>query len=277
MKAALLQITSSDDPVENLSMVRGMVRDAVAQGAEFVLTPEVSNCVSTSRSHQKEVLEPEEGNSFLAGMVEEAKAQGVWLLLGSIGVQTGDEDGRFANRSFLISPTGEIAGWYDKIHMFDVDVSKEESYRESAGYRPGDRAVVADAGFAKIGMTICYDLRFAKLYRVLAHAGAQILTIPAAFSPITGKAHWEPILRTRAIETGCFVMAPAQCGTHKASKGKERSTHGHSMVVAPWGEVLLDAGTEPGVYCVDLDLPAIDDARRRVPSLTHDREFTLAQ
>jgi predicted amidohydrolase len=275
MKIALLQITSSDQPSDNLTMVRGMVRDAVAQGAEFVLTPEVTNCVSTSRSHQNAVLEPAEGNSFLAGMIEEATAQAVWLLVGSIGVKTGDADGRFANRSFLISPEGEIAGWYDKIHMFDVEVTPEETYRESDGYRPGDRAVVADAGFAKIGMTICYDLRFARLYRVLAHAGAQILTVPAAFSPVTGKAHWEPILRTRAIETGCFVVAPAQCGTHAASRGKARATHGHSLVVAPWGEVLLDAGTEPGVYLVDIDLDAIEDARRRVPSLTHDREFTL--
>ncbi len=277
MKAALLQITSSDQPDDNLQMLRGMVRDAAAQGAGFVLTPEVSNCVSTSRSHQEAVLEPEEGNTFLAGMIEEARAQGVWLLLGSIGVKTGDADGRFANRSFLISPQGEIAGWYDKIHMFDVDVSETETYRESAGYRPGDRAVVADAGFAKIGMSICYDLRFARLYRVLAHAGAQILTIPAAFSPVTGAAHWESILRARAIETGCFVLAPAQCGTHAASTGKQRSTHGHSLVVAPWGEVLLDAGTEPGVYCVDLDMAAVAEARRRVPSLTHDREFTLDQ
>lgn len=275
MKIALLQITSSDQPSDNLPMVRGMIRDAVAQGAEFVLTPEVTNCVSTSRSHQNAVLEPAEGNSFLAGMIEEAIAQSVWLLVGSIGVKTGDADGRFANRSFLISPEGEIAGWYDKIHMFDVEVTPEETYRESDGYRPGDRAVVADAGFAKIGMTICYDLRFARLYRVLAHAGAQILTVPAAFSPVTGKAHWEPILRTRAIETGCFVVAPAQCGTHAASRGKARATYGHSLVVAPWGEVLLDAGTEPGVYLVDIDLDAIEDARRRVPSLTHDREFTL--
>lgn len=233
MKAALLQITSSDQPDDNLQMLRGMVRDAAAQGAGFVLTPEVSNCVSTSRSHQEAVLEPEEGNTFLAGMIEEARAQGVWLLLGSIGVKTGDADGRFANRSFLISPQGEIAGWYDKIHMFDVDVSETETYRESAGYRPGDRAVVADAGFARIGMSICYDLRFARLYRVLAHAGAQILTVPAAFSPVTGAAHWEPILRARAIETGCFVLAPAQCGTHAASTGKQRSTYGHSLVVAP--------------------------------------------
>lgn len=277
MKLALLQITSSDQPSENLETVRSMIRDAVAQGAEFVLTPEVTNCVSTSRSHQKQVLEPEDGNIFLTAIRDEAKAQGVWILLGSIGVQTSDEDGRFANRSFLISPRGDVAGWYDKIHMFDVEVTPEETYRESDGYRPGDRAVVADAGFAKIGMTICYDLRFAKLYRTLAHAGAQILTVPAAFSPVTGKAHWEPILRTRAIETGCFVVAPAQCGTHAASTGKQRSTHGHSLVVAPWGEVLLDAGTEPGVHLVDIDLAMIDDARRRVPSLAHDREFTLAE
>ncbi len=275
MKAALLQITSSDMPEENLATLRAMVRDAAAQGAGFVLTPEVSNCVSTSRSHQNEVLEPEEGNSFLAGMREEAKAQGVWLLLGSIGVKTTDADGRFANRSFLISPEGEVVAWYDKIHMFDVDVSETETYRESAGYRPGTRAVLADAGFAKIGMTVCYDLRFARLYRTLAHAGAQILTVPAAFSPVTGAAHWEPILRTRAIETGCFGLAPAQCGTHAATAGKQRSTHGHSLAIAPWGEVLLDAGTDPGIYMVDLDLSRVDDARRRVPSLTHDREFTL--
>ena len=277
MKIALLQITSSDQPSENLATVQGMIRDAVSQGAEFVLTPEVTNCLSSSRSHQKEVLEPEEGNTFLAAMQAEAKAQGIWLLLGSIGVQTGDPDGRFANRSFLISPEGDIAGWYDKIHMFDVDVTPEETYRESDGYRPGDRAVVVDAGFAKIGMTICYDLRFAKLYRTLAHAGARILTVPAAFSPVTGKAHWEPILRTRAIETGCFVLAPGQTGTHATSKGKPRSTHGHSLVIAPWGEVLLDAGTEPGVYVIDIELDAVDDARRRVPSLSHDREFTLAE
>lgn len=275
MKVALLQITSSDQPGDNLAMVQGMMREAVAQGAEFVLTPEVTNCLSTSRSHQTEVLDPEEGNRFLTAMQAEAKALGVWLLLGSLGVKTGDADGRFANRSFLIGPDGDIAAWYDKIHMFDVAVTPDETYRESDGYRPGDRAVVADAGFAKIGLSICYDLRFARLYRTLAQAGARILTVPAAFSPVTGAAHWEPILRTRAIETGCFVLAPAQCGDHAISRGKPRSTHGHSLVVAPWGEVLLDAGTEPGIYLVDLDLDAVDDARRRVPSLTHDREFTV--
>lgn len=276
MKAALLQITSSEMPADNLPMVREMVRDAAAQGAGFVLTPEVTNCVSASRSHQDKVLEPEAGNPFLAGMREEAAAQGVWLLLGSIGVQTDDPDGRFANRSYMIAPDGRIAGWYDKIHMFDVDVTPEETYRESAGYRPGTRAVVVDAGFARIGMTVCYDLRFAALYRTLAQAGAQILTVPAAFSPVTGAAHWEPLLRARAIETGCFVLAPAQSGDHAVSRGKPRSTYGHSLVVAPWGEVLLDAGEGTGVHLVDLDMDRVDQARRRIASLSHDREYTLA-
>ncbi|MGI3169741.1 carbon-nitrogen hydrolase family protein [Pseudooceanicola sp. C21-150M6] len=275
MKAALLQITSSDDPEANLAMVRDLVRDAAAQGAGFVLTPEVTNCVSTDRKHQQQVLSLQDDDKFLTAMKAEAKELGIWLLLGSLAVKTGDADGRFANRSFLIGPDGAIAGWYDKIHMFDVQVSETESYRESAGYRPGDRAVVVDAGFAKIGMTVCYDLRFPRLYRVLAHAGAQILTIPSAFSPVTGAAHWEALLRARAIESGCFVLAPAQVGEHVMQSPKPRATYGHSLVVAPWGEVLLDAGTETGVFLVDLDLAEVDKARGRVASLTHDREFTL--
>lgn len=275
MKTALLQITSSDDPQANIAMVVDMVRQAVAEGAEFVLTPEVSNCVSTSRKHQIAVLHHQDDDPFLAAMRDIAGQAGIWLLIGSIGVKTDDADGRFANRSFLIAPDGAIAGWYDKIHMFDVEVSAQETYRESAGYRPGDRAVVADMGAVKLGMSICYDIRFPHLYRALAHAGAQILTIPAAFSPVTGAAHWEPLLRARAIETGCFVLAPAQTGTHTAQAGKPRKTYGHSMVIAPWGEVLLDAGTETGIFHVDLDLDQIEGARRRVASLTHDREFTI--
>lgn len=275
MKAALLQFTASDDPSANLVMVRDMVRQAAADGAGFVLTPEVSNCVSSSRRHQIDVLCDQADDPFLAAMRVEAAQAGIWLLIGSIAVKTDDADGRFANRSFLLSPDGEIAAWYDKIHMFDVEVTPEETYRESAGYRPGERAVVADAGFAKIGLSVCYDIRFPYLYRDLAHAGAQILTIPAAFSPVTGAAHWEPLLRARAIETGCFVIAPAQVGTHAAQSGKPRKTYGHSMVVAPWGEVLLDAGVEPGIYPVDIDIDRVDGARRRVASLNHDRKFTI--
>ena len=273
MRAALLQLTSSDDPAENLETVRGMMRDASAQGADVVLTPEVTNCVSLSRAHQKDVLHLEADDPVLSGLRDEAKALGLWLLIGSLGVKTGDADGRFANRSFLIDDTGEIRARYDKIHMFDVQVTPEETFRESDGYRPGDRAVVAETPWGPLGLTICYDVRFPHLYRALAKAGARILTVPAAFSPVTGAAHWEPLLRARAIETGCFVLAPAQCGQHAARAGKTRRTHGHSLAVAPWGEVLADGGEEPGIVMVDLDLDAVDAARGKVPSLTHDRPF----
>ena len=186
---------------------------------------------------------------------------------------TQDADGRFANRSFLIDPQGEIAARYDKIHMFDVNVSETEIYRESAAYRPGDQAVVADTPLARIGMAVCYDLRFPHLFRRLAQAGAQILTVPAAFNHLTGEAHWETLLRARAIETGCFVLAPAQTGFHPEAEGKGRQTHGHSLAIAPWGEVLVDAGTDPGVTIIDLDLAEVERARSRVPSLAHDRAF----
>ena len=186
---------------------------------------------------------------------------------------THDADGRFANRSFLIAPDGSVAARYDKIHMFDVNVSATEVYRESEGYRPGTRAVVAETPFAKIGMTVCYDVRFPALYRRLAQGGAQVITVPAAFNHITGAAHWETLLRARAIETGCFVLAPAQTGFHPEANGKGRRTHGHSLAIAPWGEVLADAGVEPGVTLVDLDLTEVAKARGRVPSLSHDRGF----
>lgn len=272
-RVALLQMTSSDDPVENLQTVRNMMQDAAGQGAEFVLTPEVTNCVSSSRAHQTSVLSLEKDDETLAALRAEARELGIWLLIGSLALKTADKDGRFANRSFLIGPDGEILARYDKIHMFDVQVSAEETYRESDGYRPGSKAVVAGTAFGKVGMTICYDVRFPDLHRRLAKAGAEILTVPAAFSHLTGKAHWETLLRARAIETGCFVLAPAQTGLHSASRGKQRQTHGHSMVIAPWGEVLLDAGTKTGVSCVDLDLSMVAKARRKVPSLTHDRDF----
>ena len=219
MRAALLQMTSSDDPSENLDMVKAMLEEAVAGGAGFILTPEVTNCVSTSRKHQLAVLYHEEEDPTLAAMQKAAARHGVWLLLGSLGVKTHDPDGRFANRQFLISPQGEITARYDKIHMFDVQVSAEETYRESDGYRPGNRAVVADTPFGRIGMSICYDVRFGHLHRALAKAGAEILTVPAAFSHVTGAAHWHTLLRARAIETGCYVLAPAQTGTHAAGVG----------------------------------------------------------
>lgn len=273
MKTALLQLNVSDDPVQNLPVTVQMVRDAVAQGAEFVLTPEVTNCVSTSRKHQQRVLQHEGEDITLAALRAEAKALGIWLLIGSLGLKTDDADGRFANRSFLIGSDGQITARYDKIHMFDVDIDETESYRESSGYRPGTQAVLAQTPFAAIGFSICYDMRFPALYQALASKGAQIMTAPAAFSPVTGAAHWHALLRARAIETGCFVLAPAQTGTHASADHKTRDTYGHSLAVDPWGKVLLDAGTEPGVYICDLDMKDCAKTRARVPSLANRRPF----
>ena len=273
-KAALLQITSSDDPAANLDMVRSMLIDAKGKGADWVLTPEVTNCLSGSRTHQTETLQRQADCTFLAGLRETAADLGLWVLAGSLGVKSEPPEARFANRSFLINDQGKIAAQYDKMHMFDVQVTETETYKESAGYAPGERAVVADTPFGKVGMSVCYDLRFAYLYRALAQAGAEILTVPAAFSTATGPAHWEPLLRARAIETGCYVLAPAQTGTHPTSRGPTRKTYGHSMVVSPWGEVLLDAGTDTGVFVVDLDLSEVHKARGKIPALTHDRTFS---
>lgn len=273
MRAALVQLSVSDDPAQNLPVTVDFIREAAARGAGFVLTPECTNLLSSDRAHQRAVLRHENDDLTLAALRAEAERAGIWLLIGSLGLKTHEPDGRFANRSFLIGPQGQVVAKYDKIHMFDVDVSPTERYRESEGYRPGTRAVLADAGFAKVGMAICYDLRFPQLFRRLAKAGAELLTLPAAFNDTTGAAHWESLIRARAIENTCFVLAPAQCGTHAAHGGKPRRTHGHSLAVAPWGEVLADGGTEPGVTLVDLDLAAVAEARARVPSLTHDREF----
>lgn len=274
MRAALVQLNVSDDPAVNLPETLALVQAAVAGGAEFVLTPECTNLLSSNREHQRSVIRSEADDPTLDALRQQAAASGIWLLIGSLGLASGDADGRFANRSFLIAPDGGIAARYDKIHMFDVNVSATEVYRESAAYRPGARAVLAQTPFAAVGMTVCYDLRFPHLFRRLAKAGAQILTVPAAFNDTTGRAHWEVLLRARAIETGCFVLAPAQTGQHAETAGPgKRRTHGHSLAVAPWGEVLADAGTEPGVTFVDLDLSEVAKARGRVPSITHDRDF----
>ena len=242
MKAGILQLTSTDDPSANLTATRAMMRDAVGQGVGFILTPEVTNCVSVSRRHQESVLCLEADDPTLAGLRTEAAALGVWLSIGSLALKTGDADGRFANRSFVINPAGDIIARYDKIHMFDVEVSEKETYRESAGYRPGAWAVTAQTPFGQLGLSICYDLRFAYLFRALAQAGADILLVPSAFSPVTGAAHWQPLLQARAIETGCYVLASAQLGDHGG-----RKTYGHSMAISPWGEVLVDAGDRKSV------------------------------
>lgn len=274
MRAAILQLNASDKPLENLSHILTMVRQASSDGAEFVFTPEVSNCLSTSRSHQNEVLCHQEDDQTLAELCNLARELYISISIGSLALKTGDADGRFANRSFLINPLGEIVGQYDKIHMFDVQISKTETYRESAGYRPGEKAVVADTALGKVGMAICYDMRFPLLSNALAQAGAESLLYPAAFSPITGAAHWHSLLRARAIETGCYVIAAAQTGTHPTSGPKTRTTFGHSLVVDPWGEVILDAGTDTGVYVFDIEMDNVAKARQKVPSLLNARSFT---
>lgn len=273
MRVGLVQLTVTDDPAGNLPQTLALVRTAAAGGAGFVLTPECTNALSSNRGHQQDILHPEDSDPTLAALRAEAARAGIWLLIGSLGLKTRDDDGRFANRSLLIDPTGAITARYDKIHMFDVTLSEAETYRESASYRPGARAVLAETPFGMLGLTVCYDIRFPALYRRLAQGGAQIITVPAAFNHITGAAHWETLLRARAIETGCYILAPAQTGFHAEVRGKGRRTHGHSLVIAPWGEVLADAGTDPGVIFAEIDLAEVARARARVPSLSHDRPF----
>ena len=273
MRAALVQLSVTDDPAANLPVTLDLIRQAAAGGAQFIATPECTNMLSSDRAHQRAVLRHEYEDATLAAIRAEAARLGVYVLIGSLCLKTADADDRFANRAFLIGRTGDVRARYDKIHMFDVDVSETERYRESEAYRPGRAAVLAPTKYGQIGMSICYDLRFPQLYRQLAQAGAQILTIPAAFNDTTGAAHWHILVRARAIESTCFVLAPAQCGTHAAHGGKPRRTFGHSLAVDPWGKVLADGGTEPGVTLVDLDLAQIEMVRARLRSLFHDRSF----
>jgi predicted amidohydrolase len=277
LKAALIQLNSSDDPEANLGETERLIRQAAAEGAELVLTPEVTNIVSTSRGVQNERLALEHDDATLARLREVTAELGVWLSLGSLALLSGDADGRFVNRQFLIGPDGAIQARYDKIHMFDVELGSGESYRESKGYRPGEAAVTADTPWGRLGLTTCYDMRFPALYRALAEAGAAILTVPSAFTVTTGPAHWEVLLRARAIETGSFVLAAAQWGNHSnfpgGSRGRARETYGHSIAIDPWGRVLADAGEGVGVTHVTLDLDAVAESRAKIPSLANARKF----
>ena len=277
LSVGLIQLNSGDDPAANLEKTIGLISSATDQGAQFVLTPEVTNIVSASRKHQNMVLQPQASDSTLQALIRLAARKGIWLLIGSLALKSDDPEARFVNRSFMISPQGLIVAQYDKIHMFDVQVSETESYRESAGYKPGNTAVLAQTPFGALGLSICYDIRFPQLYRKLAQLGAELITVPSAFSPVTGAAHWHVLLRARAIETGAFILAPAQTGTHAATQGKPRQTFGHSLVVDPWGEILLDAGTQEGAYLVSLDLDAVQSARSRIPALRHDRNYQRPQ
>ena len=270
VRAALVQLCSGDDPEANLATTLSLLDEA--RGADLILTPEVTNCVSGSRARQADMLRTEGEDPTLAAVRDWAAKAGTPVLIGSLALKAVG-DPRFVNRSLLIGADGAVIARYDKIHMFDADPAAGESYRESAGFRPGARAVLAEAAGLRVGLTICYDLRFAALYRRLAQSGAEVLTVPSAFSRPTGAAHWETLLRARAIETGCWVLAPAQTGRHPTSTDRARETWGHSLAVAPWGEVALDMGEAPGVGFVDVDPIAVTEARRRVPSLSHDRDW----
>jgi predicted amidohydrolase len=247
------------------------VRQAAAQGAQYVQTPEITTLMETDKVRLHAAVQTEQDNTAVAAFSALAKDLGIWLHIGSMAVKTGEE--RLANRSFLFAPTGEIVVRYDKIHMFDVSLPNGELYRESKSYRPGGEAVLATLPWGNLGMTICYDLRFPYLYRALAQAGAHFLAIPASFTVPTGKAHWHVLMRARAIEHGCFVLAAAQSGRHEVG----RDTYGHSLIVSPWGEVIADAGVETGFVIADLNLAEVQEARQRVPSLQHDREFKLTR
>ncbi|HRO12663.1 carbon-nitrogen hydrolase family protein [Amaricoccus sp.] len=273
MRAALVQLCSGDDPAANLAATEGLVREAAAGGAGLVLTPECTNIVSLDRERQRAVLREEAEDGTLARLREVARELSLWLVVGSLCLRAGGGDGRFVNRSFLIGPGGEVRARYDKIHMFDVALKGGEAYRESAAYRPGTQAVLAEAAGLRLGMTVCYDLRFPRLYRDLARAGAEVLSVPSAFTVPTGEAHWHVLLRARAIETGAYVLAPAQWGTHPAAGGKARRTYGHSLAVAPWGEVVADAGEGVGVVFAEVDPGEVARARAMVPSLGHDRDY----
>lgn len=269
LKTACVQISASPDIQENIKTITDFVRQAAAEGARFIATPENSCHMVFPQEAKLESATDEGANLVVQAMSELASELGVWILLGSVAVTA--SNGKIANRSIFLSDKGEIAARYDKIHLFDVDLKNGESYRESSVFVAGDKAVVADSPWGKIGLSICYDVRFPHLYRGLAKAGASIITVPAAFTVPTGQAHWHTLLRARAIENGAFVIAPGQCGTHAG----DRQTYGHSLIIDPWGEILAEAGEQPEVIYADLDLSKVDHVRSSVPALSHDRDYHL--
>ena len=268
--AACVQVNAGTEIDANLATAGDLVRRARDRGADFIALPENVAAVLLGRQMILERAHPADSHPGIPFFAELARETGATLLAGSLSIRLPGGD-QAANRSFLFDPTGSVVATYDKIHMFDVDLAGGESYRESETFRPGDQAVVAPTPWGGLGMTICYDVRFAYLYRTLAQAGAEILTVPAAFTRQTGQAHWHVLLRARAIETGCFVIAPAQTGTHD----RGRQTFGHSLIVAPWGEVLADAEEEVGVVTAEIDMARVAEARSAVPALRHDRAFSV--
>ena len=270
-KAAMIQMRSGLTPGANVDAAVRLISEAKAAGADYVLTPEMTNIMEVKRERLFATIAEEDQDASLAAMRDLARKLGLYIHVGSLALKLTPE--RAVNRSLLIDPKGEIAARYDKIHMFDVDLDNGESYRESNSYRPGETAELADLPWGRLGLTICYDLRFPALYRALAEAGATMLTIPSAFTQQTGEAHWHVLNRARAIENGCFVFAAAQGGKHENG----RATFGHSLIVDPWGRVLAEGGTEPGVVMAEIDPAEVAKARGRIPSLQHGRRFEIVE
>jgi deaminated glutathione amidase len=269
--AAMIQMRSGLDPATNLAAALELIDEAKAAGADYVLTPEMTNILAAKREQLFAKIVAEEQDATLTTLREVARKLAIYIHIGSLAIKASPE--KAANRSFLIDRRGEVVARYDKIHMFDVDLAGGESYRESNTYRPGELAMVADLPWGRLGLTVCYDLRFPALYRALAEAGASFLAIPSAFTRQTGEAHWHVLQRARAIENGCFVFAAAQGGKHQNG----RETYGHSLVVDPWGRILAEGGTEPGVVVAQVDPSEVVAARSRIPSLHHGRRFELVE
>ncbi|MES2752531.1 MAG: carbon-nitrogen hydrolase family protein [Pseudomonadota bacterium] len=268
--AAMVQMRTALLPETSLAQGIALIREARDKGADYVQTPEVTNMIQQNRKALFELLASEEDDRSLKVYRELARELKIYLHIGSIAVLATPE--RAANRSFLIAPDGNILASYDKIHMFDIELDGGESYRESANYQPGEAAVISDLPWGRIGLTICYDVRFPALYRALAEAGASFIAVPSAFTVRTGEAHWSTLLRARAIENGCFIFAAAQAGKHESG----RETYGHSLIVDPWGEILAEGGVEPGVVLAKIDPAKVQSVRKNIPSLQHGRRFSLA-
>lgn len=270
-RAALVQMCAGRNVARNVSDALALISEAAAQKADYVQTPECTTLMEIDTERLMAETKPETDNEALAAFSAAAADKKIWLHIGSMAVKVGDR--RLANRSYLIAPNGEISARYDKIHMFDVDLGQGEIYSESVNYQAGSNGVISELPWGRLGLTICYDLRFPALHRALAKAGASFIAGPAAFTRITGEAHWHTLLRARAIETETFVLAAAQGGRHENG----RETFGHSLIISPWGEILGEGGTDPGVVIGDIDTHRIDEVRRKIPSLTHDRLFDIVE
>ncbi|MEI9804537.1 MAG: carbon-nitrogen hydrolase family protein [Pseudolabrys sp.] len=270
-KAAMIQMRAGVTPAVNIDAAVRLIGEAKASGADYVQTPEMTNIMEVKRERLFATISEEDKDPSLAALRDLARKLGIYVHAGSLAIKVSPD--KAANRGFLITPKGDVAARYDKIHMFDVDLGNGESYRESRSYAPGESAVLSDLPWGRLGLTVCYDLRFPALYRALAEAGATMLAIPSAFTKQTGEAHWHILNRARAIENTCFVFAAAQGGKHENG----RETYGHSLIVDPWGRILAEGGTEPGVVMAEIDLAEVAKARARIPSLQHGRRFELVE